>query len=87
LLPLEETLELAFLRADRVEPFDLLGVVIKLSTELLLSLSVGCVDRRLSLAAPVLSLPSLASSFYYTSLWVLMESRILFDFHWVHRKL
>jgi hypothetical protein len=32
-------------------------------------------------------LPSLASSFYYTSLWVLMESRILFDFHWVHRKL
>jgi len=64
LFPLEETLELAFFNAESVEPLDLFGVVIKLSIELLLSLSVGCVDRRLSEAAPLFSLPSFSSSFF-----------------------
>ena len=41
LFPLEDTLVFAFLRADSVDCFDRLGVVIKFSTDELLSLSVG----------------------------------------------
>ena len=52
LFPLEDTLVFAFLRADSVDCFDRLGVVIKFSTDELLSLSVGYVDIKLSLAVP-----------------------------------
>jgi len=85
LLPLEETLVLAFLRADRVYCFDLLGVVIKFSTEELLSLSVGYVDMRPSLWDELPSLPLF--SFAWISLIGFIWDKILFDFHWVQRKL
>jgi len=41
LFPLDETLVFAFLRAESVDCLDRFGVVIRFSTELLLSLSVG----------------------------------------------
>ena len=63
LFPLEETLELAFLRAESVEPFERFGVVIRFSTEELLSLSVGYVDMRLSLAVPAPPFSFFAFSF------------------------
>lgn len=57
----------AFLRADRVCCFDRFGVVIRFSTEELLSLSVGYVDIKLSLAVPNLPVAS-PFSFASTSL-------------------
>ena len=77
---------MAFLRADRVYCLDRLGVVIRFSTDELLSLSVGWVEIRLSLAVPDFS-PAFFSSLACISLIGLIYARILFDFHWVQRKL